>query len=76
MRTGVLKPERGREKEYDIKDYNKQVWIITRGATRLIKEIYNIQVKEVSINKLIEIYGKRMEEDLDEEDLEIMLTHI
>jgi hypothetical protein len=74
LRAGVLKP--GREKEYDIKDYNKQVWIITRGTTRLIKKIYDIQVKEVSINKLIEIYGKRIEEDLDEEDLEIMLTHI
>lgn len=76
LRTGVLKPERGREKEHDIKNYNKQVWIIPRERSRSIGEIHEVKIKEVSIQRLIEIYRRRMEENLEEENLEKELTYI
>jgi len=67
---------RAGEKEYDISARDKQVWIITRGNTRLVKQVDDIKIKEVSIQRLIEIYKKRLKENLDEGELEKELINI
>lgn len=49
--------------EYSLKDCNKTVWIITKNSkSRLVKKIDDIEVKEVSIIELINIYNKRLED--------------
>ncbi|MFZ8825936.1 MAG: hypothetical protein ACO2OT_03735 [Candidatus Caldipriscus sp.] len=68
-------------KPFNIKNKNKQVWIITRNKTQTIKEYpgdngESILVKEISINDLIEIYIKRMKENLFEEELERILEDL
>jgi len=64
-------------KRINISNCNKNVWIITRTRnTRLIKEIDEINVKEVSIEKIIELYRKRIKEDIDENIFEKELRSI
>ncbi|MFQ3629754.1 MAG: hypothetical protein SNJ81_19550, partial [Cyanobacteriota bacterium] len=46
-------------KELQIQGKSRQVWIITRGSTREIRDYDGIKVKEVAINDLIEIAVKR-----------------
>jgi len=70
LKSGRL--EYGETYRYTISEvHKKQVWIITRGKPRLVKKrIDGIEVKEVSVETLIKIYAKRLEENLDEEKLE------
>ena len=68
-------------KSFNIKNKKKQVWIITRNKTQNIKDYpddndESILVKEISINDLIEIYIKRIKENLLEEDLERILEDL
>src|SRR4030042_2209183 len=58
--------------EYEIKECNKYVWIITRNnITKIIKKYDDMEVKEIPIQKLIEIYSLRLKNhDIDEKDLE------
>jgi hypothetical protein len=68
-------------KPFNIKNKKKQVWIITRNKTQKIKDYpgdngESILVKEISINDLIEIYIKRMKENLIEEELERILENL
>lgn len=39
---------------------NKQVWIITKGKTQVIKDSDNILVKEIALNTLIDILEERL----------------
>ncbi|WP_032092356.1 cold shock domain-containing protein [Necropsobacter rosorum] len=39
---------------------NKQIWIITKGKTQIIKDSDNILVKEISLNSLIDILEERL----------------
>ncbi|EQA00604.1 hypothetical protein HPSSW114_1595, partial [Glaesserella parasuis SW114] len=39
---------------------NKQVWIITKGNTKIIKDSDNILVKEIDLNSLIDILEERL----------------
>ena len=39
---------------------NKQVWIITKNKTRIIKDSDNILVKEISLNDLIDVLEERL----------------
>lgn len=39
---------------------NKQVWIITKGKTQIIKDSDNILVKEISLNSLIDLLEDRL----------------
>lgn len=39
---------------------NKQVWIITKGKTKIIKDSDNILVKEIALNSLIDILEDRL----------------
>lgn len=55
----------------NIRDCEKSVWIITRiGNQRIIKQVDEIFVKEVPIEKLIELHRKRIELDIDETGFE------
>ena len=74
MKKGIIEYNR---KKINISNCNKNVWIITRTKnTRLIKEIDEIDVKEVSIEKIIELYRKRIKEDIDENVFEKELRSI
>jgi hypothetical protein len=60
-----------------ISNRTKQVWIITRGTSRILHKVEDIKVKEVSISDLIQIYKWRLEENfLDEEELEKELVSV
>jgi hypothetical protein len=61
---------------YNISSSQKQVWIISRGSPRLIKQIDDVTVKEVSVQELIKIYKTRIKEDISEEELEKVLASI
>ena len=62
---------------YTIKEYQKQVWIITRGdAVKNIKSEDGIKVKEVPFKRLIEIYGERLTKEIDAVDLTELLKNI
>lgn len=55
---------------YTIKDTNRQVWIITRGAAvRNIRIEDDIKVKEIPYTKLVEVYYKRLNRELGTEEL-------
>jgi len=74
MKKGIIEYNR---KRINISNCNKNIWIITRTKnTRLIKEIDEIDVKEVSIEKIIELYRKRIKEDIDENVFEKELRSI
>jgi len=74
LRSGILKHGIN---EFKITGYDKQVWIITKSmASRLIKNVSNISVKEVGISNLIQIYRKRLDENLNEAALEKLLREI
>lgn len=74
MKKGIIEYNR---KRINISNCNKNVWIITRTRnTQLIKEIDEIDVKEVSIEKIIELYRKRIKEDIDENIFEEELRSI
>ena len=45
-----------------IRDCTKEVWIITKGESKIITRIGEITVKEVSINSLFQIYWWRLTE--------------
>ena len=65
-------------KYFNIGYTKKQVWIITRNKTRNIKDYpaESIFVKEISIYDLIEIYIKRIKENLFEDELERILEDL
>jgi len=67
LRSGILRYE---ENVFDISAFRKQVWIVTRGFDRVIKRMNDITVKEISVQRLIDIYKNRIMENLSEEELE------
>jgi hypothetical protein len=55
---------------YTLKNNKRQVWIITRGdSVDIIKSEDNIRAKEIPYTRLIEIYRKRLNEEIGIEDL-------
>jgi len=55
---------------YTIKDTQRQGWIITRGSKVCqIKIEDDIKVKEIPYTKLIEVYDKRLQEEIGSDDL-------
>jgi hypothetical protein len=55
---------------------NQQVWIITRGTNRFIKNIEGVSVKEVTIQSLIDLFIKRLSQDMLEGQLENLFINI
>jgi hypothetical protein len=65
------------DKKITIEDCRKSVWIITRGGSqRLIKQIDGIKIREIPVEKIIELYRKRIREDFDETALEEELQNL
>lgn len=55
----------------------KRVWIITRGGVqRQIQKINEISIKEVPIEKIIDLYRQRFIEDMDAQELERRLLDL
>ena len=75
------KSSKSKGKPFNIRTKKKQVWIITRNKTQKIKDYpgdnnESILVKEISIYDLIEIYIKRIKENLFEDELERILEDL
>ena len=66
LKNGRLTYERT---SFDISAFRKQVWIITKGVDRIIKRVDNITVREVSVQRLVEIYKSRIIKNINEEEL-------
>jgi len=49
--------------------FKKQVWIITKGNSRVIKTINDIAVKEISIQDVMSIYKERLKNNISDEQL-------
>ncbi len=56
--------------------HNKQVWLITRAQSRLIRQVNEVLVKEVCIKDLISLYLYRLENMIGEGELENKLRNI
>jgi hypothetical protein len=74
-------PCESKDKSFNIRTKKKQVWIITRNKTQKIDEYLgnnneNILIKEISIYDIIEIYIKRIKENLFEDELERILENL
>lgn len=55
---------------FTIKDYQKQVWIITRGdVVKHLPSHDGIRVKEIPFKRLVDIYDKRLTTEMDAENL-------
>jgi hypothetical protein len=55
---------------FTIKDYQKQVWIITRGdVVKHLPSHDGIKVKEIPFKMLVDIYDKRLATELDADNL-------
>jgi len=65
-----------RNNRKEIFRHTKQVWIIIKGTSRVIEQVDDIKVKEVSISDLLQIYKWRLKENfLEEEKLRTILAH-
>ncbi|MEO0101306.1 MAG: hypothetical protein ABIK84_02775 [candidate division WOR-3 bacterium] len=65
------------KENWDIRNYSRQVWLITRKEnTRKDKVEENVQVKIVSIDSLLKLYKKRLIEIEKEEDLAELVKKI
>ena len=63
-------------KELNVARDHKEVWIITQGESHTIRKSDQVTVKEVSIDKIIDLYRKRISKDLGEDELEDELRNI
>ena len=57
-------------------DHEKQVWLITRDNSKIIRRMNDIAVKEVNIVELIDVYEYRLRKMMTERDLEKRLMNI
>lgn len=65
------------QQNHSIKNTLRQVWIITRGeSTRLIETEDGIKVKEIPFRKLVEVYDRRLKEELGTDELQTMLVEL
>lgn len=55
---------------------HKQVWIITRGSSRIIRKYNDIVVKEISVKDLMKLYRDRLDPNFSQDMLEKALRLI
>lgn len=67
LRRGVLEYEGGVDEVP--RDFDKQVWLTTKGRPQVIKRIDDITVKEVPVSSIIKVYLERIQNALTEVDL-------
>ena len=61
---------------FNISRRQKQIWIITRGEPRVIMRLDDVLVKEVPVQVLVDLYRRRLVNELNEGDLTKELTSI
>ncbi len=77
LESGVIELEGKEGKEVqDFHGLEKQVWLITRSSSRIIKRVNDIAVKEINVSNLIDIYEYRLRKMITERDLEKQLMAI
>lgn len=52
-----------------VRESERQVWIISKGKTHVLTKVDDIVVKEISVQALIDLNKKRIENNLDENQL-------
>lgn len=60
----------------EFQSYQRQVWIITRGRTRLLERRNEIAVKEIHVNELLNLYEYRLRNAFGANQLENELRRI
>jgi len=56
--------------------HHRQIWIISQGKTRRIKLINSIEVKEIAIQDIMNIYRERLTTAMNDQSLEIRLRNL
>lgn len=74
--TGLIEATTNPRVLEEFHHYQKQVWIITRGKSRVIETRNDIAVKEVSVTKLIDLYEYRLRNAFGANQLENELRSI
>lgn len=63
------------QQNYTIKNTLRQVWIITRGSnSQTIDREDDIEVKEIPFRKLVEVYDRRLRDEVGASDLQKILA--
>lgn len=57
-------------------NHHRQIWIISQGKTRRIKLINSIEVKEIAIQDIMNIYRERLTTAINDQSLEIRLRNL
>jgi len=73
LKRGEIKYERT---SFRFSEFRKEVWIITKNVSRVIRKVNDITVKEVSVYDLIELYEERLRQNLMEDEFEVQLMNI
>lgn len=73
LRDGIIDSV---DKSITFYDSRKAIWIITQGKNKLIKTINNIRIKEITVEKLCELYLERLLKNFSEEELEEQLFNL
>ena len=73
LKTGFIEYDGG---IVDIRGSEKQVWLITKGKTHIVRKVDDITVREVSIQDLVDISEKRIIDNLDEDELSYALKSL
>lgn len=60
----------------EFQNHQKQVWIITRGPSRRIKLVNDIEAKAVSIQDIMNLYEERLKSAVSDQQLEIKLRNL
>lgn len=60
----------------EFQNHQKQVWIITRGTSRRIKLVNDIEVKEVSLQDIVNLYEERLMNMISDHQLESKLRNL
>jgi len=57
-------------------NHHKQVWIITQGKTSQIKVVNTIEVKEVAVQDIMNLYQERLKTMMSDQALEMRLRNL
>jgi hypothetical protein len=66
LKTGFLDYDGG---TVDVRESEKQVWLVTKGKTHTIRKVDDIVIREVSVQDLMDLNEKRIVDNLDEDQL-------
>jgi len=74
LKRGILNLD---NRKFDFKSCEKYVWIVTHSAKADFRRQFDeVMIKEVSVQKLIELFRERLLAEIDEKDLEKRLADI